>query len=184
MRNLENNVMNFINECSKEIGKFADDEWNIGLWSECQELKLESPIEQLLYCALKTIRKLNYIEEDEIFEDGKITYQKGLGFYPQYQIEQYRVDFLIGNYTYLFKTKTQYKKEIIVECDSQRFHDRTEPERRYEKQRDRFLQTKGYKTFHYTGTEILKNPLIIAQEIIVYIMESDKQYILISSNID
>ena len=29
----------------EEIGKFADDEWNIGLWSECQELKLESNVE-------------------------------------------------------------------------------------------------------------------------------------------
>jgi len=180
---LEKNVTDFIDQCSKEIGKFCEIDWNIDLWNKCQEQGMESPIEQILYCALKTIRKLNYIEEAEPWEDEKITYLRGLGFYPQYQIEKYRVDFLVGNYIFT-KDHIQIKKEVIVECDSQQFHDRSEQERRYEKQRDRFLQSKNYKIFHYTGAEIFKNPLLIAQEIIAYVMEKDIKDILIDSNLE
>lgn len=185
-KKLVDNVLSFINECSKEIGRFAEQDWNIDLWNECQEMGMESPIEQILYCALKTVRKLNYITEDQIvdnWDDRKLTYIVGLGFYPERQIEKYRVDFLVGNYIY-HKQKGQIKTEVVVECDSQQFHDRTEQDRRYEKQRDRFLQTQGYKIFHYTGSEICQKPLKIAQEIIAFVMERDKEEILIDSNLE
>lgn len=67
------------------------------------------------------------------------------------------------------------KKVVIIECDSQQFHERTEPERRYEKARDRFLQVEGYKIFHYTGASIKNNSLDIAKEIIAYVLDCDER---------
>jgi len=62
----------------------------------------------------------------------------------------------------------------VVECDSQQFHERTEEERRYEKARDRFLQKKGYKIFHYTGADIKSNYKKIVREIIRYALEREQ----------
>lgn len=75
-------------------------------------------------------------------------------------------------------------KSLIVECDSQEFHERTEKERRYEKARDRHLLSMGYKVFHYTGSEICKDPIGVAIEILVYLTEDDKEYFVINSNYD
>ena len=181
---MADNVSNFIDVCSNEIGKHCNMDWNIELFNDCLDLDIESPIEQILYCALKTIRKLNYIPLDEPHIKDRNNYITGLGFYPQRKIGNYRVDFLVGNYTWDRKNNIQKEKEVIIECDSQQFHERTEQERRYEKQRDRFLQSKGFKIFHYTGAEICQKPLEIAQEIISFIMDIKKEDIFINANFD
>jgi len=169
---LEKNILNFIDKCAKEVGKFEEDNFNQTLWCACLEKGMESPIEQILYCALKTIARLNFINEAEPVEyDGK-TYVLGLGIWPQYVIGNYRVDFLVEMSGIDYKNRIQTKKGIIIECDSQQFHERTEEERRYEKKRDRYLMSKGYKIFHYTGKEILVNPLKIACEIIAFVTDS------------
>jgi Uncharacterized protein conserved in bacteria len=72
-------------------------------------------------------------------------------------------------------TKPKFKgkwesRQVIVECDSQQFHERTEEERRYEKQRDRFLTVEGYKVFHFTGAEIVRNPWSVAAEILEFVV--------------
>lgn len=144
---MEQNVVDFIGKCSAEVGKHAEFCFDIDIWNDCQKLNIDSPIEQILYCAIKMIEKLNYIESLKIF--------------PQHCIGDYRVDFLI-----ICETGDR----IIVECDSQQFHDRTEKERRYEKTRDRFLQKEGYKVFRFTGSEIVSKALDVAIEIVAYLM--------------
>jgi len=49
---LEKNVMDFIFKCSKGIGRFEEEKASQIIWCECQELGMESPIEQILYCAV------------------------------------------------------------------------------------------------------------------------------------
>ncbi len=44
--------------------------------------------------------------------------------------------------------------------------------------------TKGYKVFHYTGSEIVKNSLKISAEIIAFVMDCDIKDISIDSNIE
>lgn len=55
---------------------------------------------------------------------------------------------------------------VIVECDGHDFHEKTESDRRYEKQRDRYFQRLGYKVIHFTGSEIVKDPFAAAAEAI------------------
>jgi len=167
---IEQNILDFINKCSTEIGNQENDWANIRIWEICRSF-IESPIEQLLFCALYTIRHLNGFAKVEPFDIGDKTFIDGLVITPQYEIDNYRVDFLISNYSLTYKHKEQIKKEVIVECDSQQFHDRTEKERRYEKLRDRYLQSKGYKVFRFTGSEIVKNPLEVAKEIISFVTD-------------
>lgn len=161
---IEKNVLDFMDKCAKEIGKQSEEFFNINIWNICHR-NVESPIEQLLICALYTISRLNYL-------DNKLT------FLPQREIGKYRVDFLI---TYF---DSQSSKKIIVECDSQKFHERNELERRYEKARNRYLQTQGYKVFRFTGSEIFKNPLTVASEIISYMTDMSISEIYTDSGIE
>lgn len=113
--------------------------------------------------------KINDILEatDPVQEDGE-WHVAGLSIIPQADIGKYRADFRISHER-KFKNRWEHR-QVIVECDSQQFHERTEEERRYEKQRDRFLTTEGYKVFHYTGTEIVKEPWSVAAGILEFVV--------------
>lgn len=167
---IEKNVTEFMGWCAKEIGKWEEDNWNIELFNNFEDYKeIESPIERVLWCALRTALKLNYLEER-------------VKMNPQYRVGNFRADFIIKYFPELDKTKEDDVKTLLIECDSQKFHERTESERRYEKKRDRFLQSQGFKVFHYTGSEILKNPMSIAVEIISELTGQEKESLLIDSN--
>lgn len=165
---IEKNVREFLTKCSDGIGVYEGEMFDVGLWRYFYEdcCPVKSPIEQILYCALKTIARFSCLDDSDVYTlpNGKEVV-RGLGIWPQRKIEKYRCDFLITYET------SKINKELIVECDSQQFHERTEKERRYEKARDRFFVSQGYKVFHYTGAEILKEPFEKAIEIIAYITE-------------
>lgn len=163
---IPNNVIELIGRCSEAYGKHSQSLMHEDLINECRELGMESPIEQILYCGLKTVAKLGGIDEctDPIEIDG---HAPGLSIAPQQKHGNYRVDFMV-HHERLFKGSWE-KNLVVVECDSQKFHDRTEPERRYEKKRDRFFAAQGIHVFHYTGAEIIKDPFLIAAEILAFV---------------
>lgn len=184
IKQLEKNVLDFLSKCSNEVGKDANDTFNVSMWRECQDLNMGSPIEKILYCALNTVAKLNSITSFDsvlLFNDKEFFY--GLDISPQLEINKYRVDFEVSFHKINRKAKRQECKSVIVECDSQAFHERTEKERRYEKKRDRFLISQGYVVFHYTGKEILDNPIKIAIEIISYVTGIEQDHLLEDSGI-
>lgn len=165
---IEQTVIDHLKKISEQVGDFEAMRFDIDCWTECYEGEMVSPIEQILFISLKAVQRFNYIDDlREIKHPQKGTVLKGISFFPQFKLEDYRVDFLI---CYCFGDPLKHDKQLIVECDSQQFHDRSEHERRYEKKRDRFLQKEGYKVFRYTGSEIVKNSLEIAGEIIAYVM--------------
>ena len=179
MQKLEKNVTKFMEKCSEEVGKWKADEFNRDMWCDCTEGFIESPIEQILYCALKYIQILNRIDDydDRYNFISKKPYSKGLSIIPQKIIDKYRCDFLI-----FYVGFNKEPMELIIECDSQQFHEQTEKERQYEKARDRHLIIHGYKVFHYTGSEIVKRPLEIAIEIFAYLIGTDADNFLKDSN--
>ena len=195
---IENNVKEFLEQSAKEIGKAEYGNFHENTWCEFEDLKINSPIEQILYTAIKAVRQFNYIDsaEPQLISD-KAEIVLGLGINPQMTVGKYRVDFLVNYGCPIHcatnikapKNKQKYSdkyisSEIIVECDSQQFHERTEKERRYEKARDRYLQSNGYLVFHYTGAEIIKNPQKIATEIISFVTGIDAENLLLDSNLE
>lgn len=167
---LPEDVLRVIDQASKMVGKFHDELFNQNTWNECLEYKMESPLEQVLYAAFNAVREMDYQDRDEPIEINGENHIAGLGLIPQYQIGKYRADFL-GIFGRVDRDKRVYTNEVVVECDSQQFHERTEKERRYEKARDRFFQVKGYKVFRYTGKEILEDPFKVACEIVGFLTE-------------
>lgn len=130
------------------------------------EYEITSPIERILYAAILATARINGIKifgDDVILENGQPRCP-GLSINPQHKIGKYRIDFAI---TYERKWRGNWEdKRLLIECDSQQFHERSEAERRYEKRRDRYLISQGYTILHFTGSEIVQNPWSVAAEIL------------------
>lgn len=150
-KQLVRDVLDFHKKCAEYVGAFEQEMFDVNMWRESDDM--ESPIEQILYCAFYTVARINFLN------------RKQLHLLPQQCFGKYRVDF-VG-----FYYANDKQRSVIVECDSQQFHERSEEERRYEKARDRFLQIEGHKIFRFTGSEIKKEPFRVASEIIAYLTE-------------
>ena len=167
-------VKDFYIKCASMIGNFESDMFHVTLDGLCRTYRVESPIEQLFFVAFKVLQKTNYFEElNSINLRGAPEDLYGLTIYPQSEVKPYRVDFL-ARYNLLEKEP----RWAVIECDGHNFHDRTEKERRHEKQRDRFLQSKGYRIFHFTGSEVKNNPFECASEVIAFLTNFPKDEIL------
>lgn len=143
-----------ISYISKNVGEYEDKSFFENTMSGILIRDMTSPIEQILFFALCALRKINNL--------------KPLTIFPQYEIGKYRVDFFIEK-----EMSTDEYRQLIVECDSQIWHENTEKERKYEKKRDRYFISKGYKVFHFTGTEIMQNYYKIAKEILEEIIDEE-----------
>lgn len=168
-------------KCMDVVMNFEGDRFSVDAFNVLYSLNIESPIEQILYVSLRALSRITWHEKNfENTPDGAIS--TGLHIFPQYEIGKYRVDFLVEfrHIDYLSSNDSinVLKKSVIVECDSQQFHDRTEQERRYEKKRDRFLQQQGYKIFHFTGKEIKDEPFRISAEILAFVTDESAEEIL------
>ncbi|KAA0117930.1 DUF559 domain-containing protein [Methylobacterium sp. P1-11] len=53
----------------------------------------------------------------------------------------------------------------VVECDGHEFHERTKEQAQRDRSRDRRLQEAGYRVFRFTGSEIYRDPLGCAREV-------------------
>jgi very-short-patch-repair endonuclease len=73
---------------------------------------------------------------------------------PQYPVENYRVDFMLGMSQRWPNAKAANFVQFIVECDGHDFHEKTKQQAAKDKTRDRFLQSCGYPVLHFTGSEI------------------------------
>jgi very-short-patch-repair endonuclease len=158
---------------------FIDDVEEDGQLFEGTVSQIESPIERRLCVALlavKTLKSLPLVDIYDFPPNCLAAYVTGIQVEPQFQIGEYRIDFKISNKNYIevgtgesCKRIAEHNKTVLVECDSQEWHERTEEERRYEKARDRYLIKCGFAVFHYTGKEILENPFKIAKEIFMFL---------------
>ena len=167
-------VLSFIRSSSEIVGNYEAELFDIDMWNQCQDYPIDSPIEQIFFVAFKTLMTINSIDSEPHEVNGK-SFFNGVGIIPQKEIGKYRVDF----FTFFENTTEKIRREVVVECDSQEFHERSEQERRYEKARDRFLQSNGYKVFRFTGKEIKDEPFRVARDVLAYLTgdEMDQEYL-------
>ncbi len=170
------NVIDFIGKCSTIIKNYDFIKVYWSIIDSCRfghnNTVFTSPIENILFSSIITICWLNdFIKSNDIYIDKEnklfILRDSIISIYPQYEVGLYRIDFKI-----IYKKDT-VEKSVFIECDSQEFHERTKEERQYEKERDRYFSKQGLTVLHFTGSEIVKKPFIVASEIISYLTEID-----------
>lgn len=182
------NVRDFINRASEAVGRFKADDFNqstYGALGDDGGTHIDSPIEQILYTAMIATAKITStgMADDPFKSDDGEWHVLGLHVSPQYQVGKYRADFRV---TYEYHSsgglpltaigpRPYAINAVLVECDSQQFHERSERERRYEKQRDRYFASQGFKVFHFTGSEIVSNPWRVAAEILAEVLTYDRR---------
>lgn len=146
--------------------------------------KCESPIEVAMLFALAIVgRELM----DAVFylvdghEHGDRPSLDTLCIEPQAQLGEHRVDFLLTHRSLMpdFENKRKLpdgteipgtvllQKKMVIECDGHDFHDRTKEQARKDRERDRALQSFGYRVYRYTGSEIWSDVFKCAHEAIV-----------------
>jgi very-short-patch-repair endonuclease len=84
--------------------------------------------------------------------------------YPQAQVQEKRVDFLI---TFL-EGEGDYERRIVVECDGHDYHERTAEQAEHDKSRDRNITAQGIPVFRFTGRELHRDPDACAEEVVAF----------------
>ena len=147
-------------ELAKQDLEFYFDRWSrTALAQRC-----ESPIELYLLAAMTLFPAFTSwsasgyvaIETADCPPDGDPKGWPLLTIVPQYQMEDFRVDFALfwrGGHL------------IVVECDGHDFHERTAEQAERDRSRDRMLQKRNIAILRFTGREVYRDPFKCAEEI-------------------
>jgi very-short-patch-repair endonuclease len=134
----------------------------------------DSEIEKLLYLALSTSISLGLSEMNGLFvpqdENHEARLLEQLNFSsliirPQAVIGRRRVDFLIHGPDFSDNAKGKWRR-LIVECDGHEFHERTKEQAAKDRAKDRLAVMSGMDCFRFTGSEIWRDPMGCAEQIL------------------
>ncbi len=127
----------------------------------------ESPIEQAFLYALCVISYGQFGSIDYSAADGSrfgdwcsLEWMSHLLIQPQAEVSGCRVDFLVTVH------RLGDSASIAVECDGHEFHERTPRQASKDKARDRKLQAQGIRVFRFTGSDLWRDPIACASEVI------------------
>lgn len=124
-------------------------------YSQCK-----SPIEKILLVAIDFVT-LERIGEIPTLADIE----------PQYMIKDgdkiYFADFFL-----LFEHIDWIK--IVVECDGHEFHQKTKKQVEHDNEREMRLKLLGYDVLRFSGSQIYKNPMKCANDIVDYVLTKIK----------
>jgi len=155
-----------VNEYLRETANSIADEFILWVTTSIEEFEIEqnksiiSPVEQLFYIAW--YKKL-YVAHDK----------ESLNYLlePQYshpeKTGKYRLDFMVDVFGYYMNYSNTYPDErlmsspdplVAVEIDGHEWHEKTKEQVTYHKQRERFLVSKGWRLFRYSGSEVYRDP--------------------------
>lgn len=84
---------------------------------------------------------------------------------PQAQIGDYRVDFLIHALDARDLGADRVWRRLVLECDGHNFHERTKEQAAKDRSRDRWLTSKDYDVFRFTGSELWRDPMSCAEQV-------------------
>lgn len=112
-------------------------------WFDCRKnsMEIKSPIEKIMSIILVSVN-------DMISREISRNDCPSIIDYPQEQIGEYQVDFLV-------KIFDNPDKKYVIECDGHDFHEKTKEQAKYDKQRERFLVANGYNVLRFSGSEII-----------------------------
>lgn len=132
----------------------------------------ESPIEEMLFLALALVGE-RASDEGVIVngsEPGHFDNLSTICILPQVPIGKYRIDFEVTALLTQFRDDLElidwHRGQVLVECDGHDFHERTKEQASRDKRKDRELQRAGFTVFRYTGSDVWKDCMGVAEEIV------------------
>lgn len=147
---------NLLDELSAQLAWRISAERNNGHYAACQ-----SPIEEAFLAAFKFHGVVNSytpivgLPTSEQVAEATKTGSLHMFIVPQWPVENYRADFLVG-----FACDGSHRQtSIIVELDGHQWHEKTKDQARRDKERDRILNNHVAKVIHFTGSEVFRSPL-------------------------
>ncbi len=151
-----------------------------------------TPIEKVLFLALKALISTGTTEYEHLLvakdydhgqrllngllEDKYPNSYNSLLIIPQFRMEGRRADFLISSLASRCSGPKiifikLYLRYLLVECDGHDFHEKTKEQAALDKGKDRQASIDGYDTFRFTGSEIWKDPMGCASQIVDWALE-------------
>lgn len=129
-----------------------------GTESPIEELMLEAIFAQVMYGTEADFRRmvLNKDTEDDWVDNPR---PDTLYIETQAPVLKYRVDFLIP---------TPGPAKLVVECDGHNFHERTKEQAAHDRTRDRAMTEVGFTVFRFTGSEIYRDPVKCAKQVVAW----------------
>ncbi len=112
----------------------------------------------------------------DLSEDRYPNSYNSLLIIPQFRMDGRKADFLISS----LATRCPgpkivfikpYLRYLLVECDGHDFHEKTKEQAALDKGKDRQASIDGYSTFRFTGSEIWKDPIGCALQIVDWALE-------------
>ena len=159
-------VFEFLKREAARVGAAASVAFCREVGVEVLEKGITSPIEQMFYAAVRSLCAINEIQINpypEFGPTGGVYFPRALWVREQVAVERYKVDFMV-----VFGDEGDAGPRVAVELDGHQFHDKDKKQRSYEKARDRYLTKVGYTVFHYTGSDVVSDPVRVAREVLVF----------------
>jgi very-short-patch-repair endonuclease len=168
----------------QQAADFADEM----LAQHIEEASGDSPIEKLLFAALRVRAWLGASEYDNVVRlENKEHEERMLSSLtartwpyldtpggpaaatmllvrPQAEMKDRRTDFLIHALDWRDMEDLKWRR-LIVECDGHDFHERTKEQVKRDRSRDRKAIMEGFDCFRFTGSEIWNDPWGCAEQI-------------------
>lgn len=172
-------VISIVEQFEESVRSLLETKWT----PSC--VPCESPIESALYLSLVAwVRVRNACNPNHyqftlvtVYPDNEFNetvnscanaYENGfvLVIKPQTKVDSFRVDFMLRGMLFEDGKPPLASDVFIIECDGHEFHERTPEQAERDKSRDRCMSRKGFKVVRYTGREIWRDPVLVAEEIV------------------
>jgi hypothetical protein len=147
----------------------------LGSMEEVERL-LESPLEETVFWTLCALFRDCYAGRRSTFGAPGAKSPDGLGvgltarsdhwaeLWPQLQVaaggREYRIDLA------MWIRHGRNSVAVAVELDGHDFHERTKEQAEADKRRDRDLQAIGWRVVRFTGSQVLRDPVEVVDEIL------------------
>lgn len=157
MRQIADKVNELLEEYNREVAL-----------TELEEI--DSPIEKMMYIALKILSYTDYTG------DPKSNYHLEIELQPDVQIgkKKYRPDFRVTMSQLIFADEFKRARYVCcyIECDGHEFHERTKEQAMNDRKKDRDFMIQGKNLFRFTGSELYRDSHSCALQVIKFLTKN------------
>lgn len=153
--------------------------FNRWIWVAYASRSFESPLERVLSLAVHVYGELDTGWDvivascgwkDRIHREERAYAPDQISVCHQHWVGKYRADLLVTGYE-----SGALVQSVAVEVDGHDFHERTKAQASHDRARDREFQRRNLKVFRFTGSDVFRDPMACAIEVVDAAMGKDQK---------